>query len=99
MVSIYLKGEPILFRLWGKIITENHLDKDVVIKNDRADTRTHKIMNALEKICYDFDLGKPIWLDSNITDFKKHRKTRFRQDNFLESIPFDFLEIEIIEED
>ena len=99
MISIYSKGEFELFRLWGKIITENHLEKDTVIKNDTVDTRTHKIMDALEKICYDFDLGKPIWLEANITDFKKHKKTRFRQDNFLETIPFDFLEIEVIEED
>ena len=45
------------------------------------------------------DLGKPIWLDANIGDFKRHRKTRFLQDSFVEQVDFDYLEIQIIEED
>ena len=32
-----------MFRLWGKIWTDNHMMKDTVICNDTDDTRTHKI--------------------------------------------------------
>ena len=39
------------------------------------------------------------WLPSNISDFKRHAKTRFTQDSFIEAIDFDYLEIQIIEED
>lgn len=46
----------------------------------------------------EFDLEKPIWLDSNISEFKKVAKTRFGADNFIESIDFDYLEVHIIEE-
>ena len=46
-----------------------------------------------------FDLQEPIWLDKNIAEFKRIDKTRFYQDNFIESIAFDFLEIQVIEED
>ncbi len=87
-----------MFRLWGKLWKENHLLKDIVIENDSEDTRTHKIFQALDEICYDFDLSKPIWLESNVAEFKKHDKTRFRQDSFIDAIDFDFMEIEIIEE-
>ena len=31
--------------------------------------------------------------------FKRHSKTRFRQDSFIEHIEFDYLEIQVIEED
>ncbi len=34
--------------------------KDTVICDDSADTRTHKVFRALDEICYEFDLGKPI---------------------------------------
>ncbi len=34
-----------------------------------------------------------------MTEFKRHKKARFRQDNFIEEIPFDYLEIQVIEED
>ena len=73
--------------------------RDVVIEDGSDDTRTHKVFHALDEICYHFDLGKPIWLDATIADFKRHSKTRFFQDNFIEEIPFDYLEIQIIEED
>ena len=87
-----------MFRLWGKCWKDNHLIKDTVICDDTEDTRTHKIFHALDSICYEFDLSKPIWLDSNIEEFKKRDKTRFHQDNFVDSIDFDYLEIHIIEE-
>ena len=72
--------------------------KDMTVCDDSSDTRTHKIFRGLEDICYAWDLGKPIWLDSTIQDFQRHKKTRFYQDNFIETIDFDFLEIQIIEE-
>lgn len=88
-----------MFRLWGKLLKDNHLLRDTVVEDAAPDTRTHKIFSALEKICYQFDLGKPIWLDANVTEFRRHKKTRFSQDNFVETIDFDYLEIHIIEED
>ena len=88
-----------MFRIWGKIWKDNHMIKDTVICDDSEDTRTHKIFHALQEICYDFDLANPIWLDKTINDFKRHSKTRFYQDNFVETVDFDYLEIQVIEED
>ena len=88
-----------MFRLWARIFKDNHMLKDTCIVDDRSDTRTHKVFHALEEACYEFDLGKPIWLDKSIAEFKCHSKARFTQDNFIESIDFDYLEIQIIEED
>lgn len=88
-----------MFRLLAKIIKDNHLLKDTVICDDSEDTRTHKVFHAIEEACYEFDLGKPIWLDSTISEFKRHDKARFTADNFIESIEFDYMEIQIIEED
>ena len=61
--------------------------------------RTKKIFAAMDEICYEFDLSKPIWLEHNIAEFKRIDKTRFTSDNFIEAIDFDFLEIQVIEED
>lgn len=88
-----------MFRLWVKIFKDNRMLKDTTICDDSNDTRTHKIFNALDAACYEFDLGKPMWLDSTIAEFKRHAKARFYQDNFVEEIPFDYLEIHVIEED
>lgn len=86
-------------RIWFKMIKDNRLLKDTTITDESGETRTHKIFNALDAVCYEFDLGKPIWLDSNVNEFKRHAKTRFTQDSFIEHIEFDFLELQVIEED
>lgn len=88
-----------MFRIWAKIFKDNHLLRDTVICNDKEDTRTHKVFQALDEICYEFDLGKPIWLDATVAEFQRHAKARFTQDNFIETIDFDYLEIQVIEED
>ena len=72
-----------MFRLWGKEIKDNKMLRDTVICDETDDTRTHKIF----------------WLDTTIAEFKRHAKARFYQDNFVDSIDFDYLEIQIIEED
>lgn len=89
-----------MFRIWGKIMKENHLLRDMVYENDdRTLTRTKKVFSGLHTICMEFDLQEPIWLDKNINEFQRIDKTRFEQDNFIEGIEFDYLEIHVIEED
>lgn len=89
-----------MLRLWAKIFKDNRMLRDMVAcSDDILMTRSNKIFTAIDEICYEFDLSKPIWLDSNIEEFKRHDKTRFAKDNFIDNIEFDYLEIHIIEED
>ena len=88
-----------MFRLWVKVIKESRLVKDTVIEDNSDKTRTRKIFDGLETACVQFDLGKPIWLDSTIADFKRLGKARFTADNFIEPIDFDYMEIRVLEED
>lgn len=88
-----------MFRLWGKVWKENRLVRDITITVENEElNRTRKIFQALDEICYTFDLSKPLWLDQNIDEFKRHDKTRFSQDCFIDSIDFDYLEIQVLEE-
>ena len=88
-----------MFRLWVREFKETHMLRDIVIEDDTADTRTHKVFKALSDICVKYDLQQPIWLDSNVKEFKRHSKTRFRKDSFVEDVPFDYLEFHVINED
>ena len=65
-----------MFRLWAKEFKDNRMIKDVTICDDSADTRTHKIFNAISKVCCAFDLSEPIWLEANIAEFKKISKIK-----------------------
>ena len=85
-----------MFRLWAKEWKQNRMIRDITICDSAPSSeknRTKKVFDAIEEVCYAFDLGKPIWLDANVREFKRHAKTRFTQDSFVEEIEFDFLEI------
>lgn len=88
-----------MFRIWAKEFKDNRMLRDTVVCDSREESRTHKIFDSIEKICMDFDLSKPYWLEKNIEDFKRDAKVKFRQDNFVDEIDFDYLEIMVIEED
>lgn len=88
-----------MFRMWVKIWKEAHLLRDTVIEDGTGDNRTKKVFRSLEEACKSFDLSNPIWLEKNVRDFRKQAKTRFTRDNFIEEISFDYLEIQMLEED
>lgn len=88
-----------MFRMWGKIWKNNKMVRDtVILVNDESMSRTEKVFRSLEDICYEFDLGKPIWLDATVEEFRRHDRARFSKDHFIEQIDFDYLEIQVIEE-
>lgn len=86
-------------RIWAREFLENRMLRDMTVEDYSDETRTHKIFNALDKICLEFDLCRPIWLDVNVADFKRTSKVRFYKDSFIDSIDFDYLEVQVIEED
>ena len=91
-----------MFRMWVKEWKDNHMIRDITIC-DAADpsekNRTKKVFDTLEEACYELDVAKPIWLNVNVEEFKRIDKTRFSKDSFIEEVPFDYLEIHVIEED
>jgi len=85
--------------MWAKLMKDTRIMKDTVICiSDYSLSRTTMVFQALDDICLQFDLGKPMWLDATVHVFQRHSKARFTQDNFIEHIDFDFLEIQVIEE-
>lgn len=88
-----------MFRVWGRTFKNNKMLKSTTIEIDKDDTRTHKVFDALAQICEQFDLSNPIWLETNINEFKRIARTRFYKDSFIESIEFDYLDFYVIEED
>jgi hypothetical protein len=61
--------------------------------------RTQKVLESLDQLCMAFDIQKPMWFDKNTKEMKFFAKTSFHEDQFIETIDFDYFEIEIIEED
>lgn len=88
-----------MFRMWARLYKGSRCVKDHVAWDCTERSRTAKVFAALDEICYEFDLAKPIWLDKNVKEFKKLDRTTFTQDNFIETVAFDRMQVEVIEED
>ncbi len=89
-----------MFELYVKEVKKGKRLRDFTVVDSREGVnRTRKILDSLEKACYSLDIAVPIWLKSNENDFKKYSMTRFTQDSFIDEVPFDFLEIKVVEED
>ena len=72
-----------MFRLWGKCIRNNHPVRDIVVcDGDYSKNRTRMVLDGLTAVCRAFDLAEPIWLESNIEEFRRLSRTRFHQDSF-----------------
>jgi len=88
-----------MYRLWGMIKKKNKIIRDMVVEYNREPALEGEgLRYCLEKICYEFDLQQPMWLPKNQRDYEQFRRVVFDQDNFLEKIPFDTLEIEVLED-
>ncbi len=56
-----------MFRLWAKEFKDNRLLKDITISDMAEDkSRTKKVFDAVDEVCYEFDLSRPVWLEKKI---------------------------------
>lgn len=80
--------------LWARTIIHGKIDRQLTAPCGRHDPH-----DALEDICRQLDLSKPLWLDKNQREWDAFGQTRFMPDAFMESVDFDRLEIEFIDPD
>lgn len=77
-------------RYWGKIKTEDRIMHDLVQEE-------RDFSSALAALCDRFDIGKPIVCEKHLKEMQSFRRTLFYPDDFVESVTFDTLEIELID--
>ena len=46
-------------RIWVRQFKDNHMLRDLTVEDYEQDTRTHKVVRALEKACREMDLPCP----------------------------------------
>lgn len=76
-------------RYWGKIKIEDRIVKDLTLEEK-------DFLSALSAICDSLDLSKPIVCAKHHTEMRSFSRTVFFADDFVESVEFDTLEIEVI---
>ncbi len=73
------------------IKVSDRIQRDVVVT-------AQDFIGSLMQVCEHFDLTKPIMLQKHLSEIERFNRTIFYADDFIEKVPFDSLEIEIIAE-
>ncbi len=81
-------------RLWIRLIRHHRIARQMTVDCAWGDER-----DALRKACHDLDVPAPIWLNKNENEFDQFRRTAFNADSFVESISFDRMEIEFLDDE
>ena len=76
-----------MIRVWAKIIIDHKVKQSVVVEVDPAD-----FYNGVIKIAEALKIPTPMLTQSQIDNFLEFNILKLRQRDFIETIPFDFLE-------
>ena len=80
--------------LWARAIKRHRIvrSETVLVENDN-------LMEALGVLCERMDLSRPLMLGKHEREWRQFGMIFFRRDDFLEAIPYDWLEVERIDQD
>ena len=83
-----------MLKIWAKtLVDKDKIRKDLMYK--RPETYSpDKFDQYLMEICYELDIPTPVVLKSHHHNFAHFNTTRFRRDDFVESVDFDTLVLE-----
>lgn len=83
-------------KLWGRIKLDNSvLDSRVVTVQAKTAYDVADWSEPFARLCHDMNLSRPVILKKHVRDLEQFRHTVFFPQDFLESVDFDRLEIEI----
>ncbi|MCH5279439.1 MAG: hypothetical protein J1E60_06575 [Christensenellaceae bacterium] len=83
-------------KVWGRIRKDNKTVAECVVEIPEKDAES--VLNWVEpvgEVCGKLDLSRPIILDKHVNDLLKFSHTHFKRSDFMESVKFDRLEIEL----
>ena len=80
-------------RLWIRLIRHHKIARQATVECAWGDQR-----DVLRDACHELDVPAPIWLNKNENEFEQFRHTAFNADSFVESIAFDRMEIEFLDD-
>ena len=75
------------------------MHKNKIIRDTTEPCAPEAWQEALEDACRRLDVPRPMVLPRNERDWEQFTQTRFLPDCFLESVPFDRMEVEFIDPD
>lgn len=82
--------------IWGKIRVDNNtVDSCVVSISEKSASEVSDWGEAFASLCHDLNLSRPVILKKHVRELEQFSHTVFLPADFIESVGFDRLEIEL----
>ena len=81
-------------RLWVRLIRHHRIAAQRTVPCAPGEEQ-----DVLREVCRELDAPTPLWLNKNEKEFETFRHTAFIQDNFVETISFDRMETEYLDDE
>lgn len=78
-------------RLWIRLLKKHKVTTSLMVPCTRDDPQA-----ALAEALPSLDLSQPMWLSRHEADWADYAMTRFKPEHFVESVPFDSMEISYV---
>lgn len=89
-----------MLRLWIKLNTDHKITRHDIFTCAERDIRNDTALSgAMREICSAFDQPVPVILNKHIKELNNFRRTVFKKEDFIESVDFDSMELEILVEE
>ena len=79
------------YRLWGRVIRRHR-----IVLNETVPVEDGDIEAALVELCRLFDIPRPLQLPKHARDMEAFGRTFYAPEHFMEAVPFQRLEIELL---
>ncbi|MDE6474433.1 MAG: hypothetical protein K2L70_04975 [Clostridia bacterium] len=80
-------------KIWARLVTDDKIQKDILYNSPLKMSRAN-YEAWLRDICHQLDVPNPVLLDHHFKNFVNFHNTKFRQDDFVETLDYDMLIVE-----
>lgn len=84
-----------MLKAWAKVFYDTKIRNDSTA--DMTDGDLTGLTAVIDTLCYALNLSRPIILPKHIKELDTYNRTKFMPEHFMESVDFDYLELELYE--
>lgn len=82
-------------KIWGKTVKKEKITRDIIFETDNF---YDNFDSNLAELCHCIDIPTPIATRTHKGYFTQFNIVKFKHDDFVETIDFDYLELEFVPE-
>lgn len=85
-------------KIWARLVSDDKIKKDTLYSSPLKLSKDNYEL-WLRDICHILDMPNPVLLDHHFKNFVNFHNTKFRQDDFVETLDYDIFIVEDCKED